>query len=505
MKKFVVLSLISFLVLAFGAIVYGQEKAPVLEFKASGWTSIESHYKMNVSYPGSGDTNQNNFFGPAVATPFQPGGVAFDKKEAWWENRGRLKFDAILGKEMMGTFQFEFDSTRWGEIGKARGQLGNWDADAAALEVKQLYMTFGMPWIPVPTTIQAGIVPIGVRPRFVFANDGPGIKVAMKVDPATINLMYFKQYEGNDYAADDDDVYGVDVNAKIQNLTAGVYALYFKLNNYPVPAAVSSTVDTKGYMWFGGVYVDGKVGPANLTFDFALDNGKLEDHRNLAAAALAKDVKYMGWAARADLSMPWEKFVFGLVGVYGSGADAKKTSGSGVPNTIVGTGAAPYTALSSKVGAFALTPLDNNGPGDLFVINGHPDFLRGDCGLYGAASGQMSRSMYGGLWYLKLSGAIPLTDMYKVYLGVGYIGDTTTNGNTIGNARKSDGRLRDDKSVGFEFDVLNQIQLYKNLTFDVGFGYLLAGKAVDYYTGVGTTNKSPKDPWILGTRLAYSF
>jgi hypothetical protein len=365
-------------------------------------------------------------------------------------------------------------------------------------------MTFGMPWIPVPTTIQAGLVPIGVRPRFVFANDGPGIIGAIKVDPATIRLMYFKQIEGNDYAADDDDVYGVDLNAKIQNLTAGVYAVYFKLNTYPFQD-VSTTINYKGYVWFGGVYVDGKVGPANLTFDFALDNGKIIDARDLPAASQARDVKYSGWGTRADLSMPWEKFVFGLVGVYGSGADAKKTSQGGLPGQTVGTGAAPYSAVSSRVGAFALTPGDNNGPGDLFVINGHPDFLRGDSGLYSNVSTQMGRSMYGGLWYLKLYGAIPVTDMYKVSIGAAYIGDNTKNGNSIGSARKTTGYLRDDKSVGWEFDLLNTISLYKNLTFDVGFGYLAAGKAVDYWNATTSTNKSPKDPWILGTRLAYSF
>ena len=55
MKKFVVLSLISFLILAFGATVYGQEKAPALEFKASGWMDVISEYRMNVPQPGAGN------------------------------------------------------------------------------------------------------------------------------------------------------------------------------------------------------------------------------------------------------------------------------------------------------------------------------------------------------------------------------------------------------------------------------------------------------------------
>lgn len=505
MKKFVVLSLFGLLILAFGSIVYGQEKAPVLEFKASGWISIESHLQENVTYPGSGDTNQNTFFGPSASTTFQPNGGAYDKYEAYMEQRGRLKFDAIMGKEMMGTFLFEIDASRWGEIGKGRGQAGNWDTDATAVEVKQMYLTFAVPWDPVPITLQAGLVPIGVRPRVMFANDGPGITAAIKVDPAMIKLMWYKQIENEDYAGDDNDVYGVEANTKIQDFTVGGYVLNFKELSYPFPTVTTSTRDYTGNMWFMGLYADGKAGPVDLTLDFALDNGKIEDHRDRLAANLAKDAKYSGWLTRIVASYPWEKFVFGLVGVYGSGADAKKTSASGMPGVTVGTGAAPYTDVSSKVGVFANTPGNNNGPGDLFVINGHPDFLRGDSGLQGAASGAMNRSYYGGLWYVKLYGSVPVTDIWKVTLGAAYVGDTTKNGNTIGNARKTDGFLRDDKAIGWELDLLNQIQLYKNLTWDIGLGYLAAGKGVDYYNTTTASNDSPKNPFILGTRLAYSF
>jgi hypothetical protein len=218
-----------------------------------------------------------------------------------------------------------------------------------------------------------------------------------------------------------------------------------------------------------------------------------------------KDVKYSGWAARADLSFPWEKFVFGLVGVYGTGADAEKVGLNGRPGDTVGYGTGPYTAASSKAAGYVTTPGDNNGPGDLFVLNGHPDFLRGDTGFNQAGATQVARSYFGGVWYVKLYGAIPITDMYKVSLAGAYIGDTTKNGNSLGNARKSDGFLRDDKSIGFEFDLLNTIALYKNLTFDFGGGYLAAGKAVDYFDSSTGSNKSPKNPWIIGTRLAYSF
>jgi hypothetical protein len=416
-----------------------------------------------------------------------------------------------MGKEMMGTFNFEIDSIRWGEpsrSGAQRNFAGSWGADRAAVEVKNMFITFGMPWIPVPTTIQAGIHPIAVRPRFLLYTDGPGITAAMKIDPASIKLMWFKPVENEEWAADDFDIYGADINAKIQTLTIGGYGLYYKMNTYPLigtDVRGTPTVDTRGQMWWIGVYLDGKMGPVNLSWDFGLDTGKLEDHRDRPAATLAKDVKYSGWATRLEATFPWEKFTFGGVGVYGSGADVKKTGLNGTPGQTVGTGAAPYTTTASKVGAFAYPPGSEGGPGDLYVINSSPDFLRGSQGMLSIPSTAMSRNLYGGLWYLKLFGSFWLTDADKFTVGVAYVGDTTKNGNTLGSARKTDGFLRDDKSIGWEFDLLNTLALYKNLSWEVGLGYVVAGKGLDLYNTATGTNVSPKDPWALGTRLVYSF
>src|SRR4030042_404000 len=212
MKKFVVLSLISFLILAFGATGYGQEKAPALEFKASGWMDVISEYRMNGPQPGGGTsahggTSTNNVvYGapPAFRQPTANGAsdLAFDKTEAYMEGRGRLKFDALMGKEMSGTFQFEFDSTRWGERVPAgstaqRNYSGFWGvAGRSSLELQHMYMTFGMPWIPIQTVIQAGIQPIGIRPSIFMSTDGPAITAAMKIDPLWIKFIYAKDLEG---------------------------------------------------------------------------------------------------------------------------------------------------------------------------------------------------------------------------------------------------------------------------------------------------------------------
>jgi hypothetical protein len=168
MKKFVVLISVGLLMLAFGT-VYAQEKAPVLDFKASGFIDVISEWTMNV--PQNPPSMANNFGGAlsSIAGQYVPAGPAFDKSTAYMESRGRLRFDAIMGKEMMGTFFFEMDSTRWGERvpsgNDQRNNAGYWGvADRGAVELKNMFITFGVPVIPIPTTIQAGIHPLAVRP-----------------------------------------------------------------------------------------------------------------------------------------------------------------------------------------------------------------------------------------------------------------------------------------------------------------------------------------------------
>jgi hypothetical protein len=103
------------------------------------------------------------------------------------------------------------------------------------------------------------------------------------------------------------------------------------------------------------------------------------------------------------------------------------------------------------------------------------------------------------------------TPWYKVTLQGLYIGDTTKHGNTLGDAVKGttwgNWSNRDDKTIGFELDLIQDIQIYKNLKWSIGAGILFAGDALDQCVNeaVVPRNKGPKDPWILATKLRYDF
>jgi hypothetical protein len=119
---------------------------------------------------------------------------------------------------------------------------------------------------------------------------------------------------------------------------------------------------------------------------------------------------------------------------------------------------------------------------------------------------QPSKGAFGGTWFAKLYSSAKVTPWYKVTVQGLYIGDTTRHGNTFGTALGSNGLSRNDHYIGFELDMINEIQIYKNLTFKVFGGYLWAGPALDLYTGVPAAgNFSMHNPWAFRTRLLYSF
>jgi len=521
MKKFVVLSFVALLVLAFGTMAFAQAKveAPKLDFRASGFIDAQTHWAVNVGQgnPGAG------ILGAAGTIPaaYRFGGHAYDREIAFWESRARLRFDFIMGKEASGTILFEADSTLWGDRagGNAgaiseRNSYGYWAGDRAALEIKNIFMDFSIPVIPVPTTVRVGLQTLAIRAGQFLLTDGMAIQASFKVDPAMITLIYAKAIEGAVETSDDTDVYGLHVNAKIGKVTVGGYGLYYNMNSYPLNAAQAIT-NTAGAlvfplarliagtqqaeMWWLGAYADGRVGPVDFNFDFIYDQGKAKSR----LSPLASDLKFSGWTTRAKVDYPWEKFNFGVVGMYATGADTKKTDAMGT----VGATTAYGGSTASKVGSFVVPPGSESGAafGESVVLYSNWTD-RGTSG-YGLSINYnaMSRGGQGGTWFGKLYSSYKATPWYKVTLQGLYIGDTTKNGNTFSSAVKSGGTLRDDTDIGWEVDLINEIQIWKSVKWIVAGGYLWAGDALDQRVGATFTNDSPKNPWHITTSLQYNF
>jgi hypothetical protein len=270
-------------------------------------------------------------------------------------------------------------------------------------------------------------------------------------------------------------------------------------------------------MSWWGLYCDGKVGPFQINTDFVYDTGKVKPHGgfiNMADPVRYQNVDYDGWIIRAAVDYPFEMWNFGVVGMYASGSDLKKTSANGYSGDPVAYGPASMYGYTRKVGGYVVPPNAEQGYDDesiVFYGTGANGINRANTGFNngGAGGGSVGRGVYGGTWFAKMYGNVKITPWYRITLIGMYIGDTTKNGNTIGNAVNSDGRPRNDSDIGWEIDLVNDIQIYKNLQFRVGGGVLFAGDAFDRYDqregAVPCTNVGPSNPWAVVTKLFYVF
>jgi hypothetical protein len=418
-----------------------------------------------------------------------------------------------MSKSLSGTIFFEFDAEPWGGPpgGSAakisdRGTFGYWGGDRAALEIKNIYIDWAVPVIPVPVSMRIGLQNIAIRPNLMLVTDGMGISTSVNLDPVMLQLIYAKAAENNYWAADDVDIYGLHARAKVATFTIGGYGLYYNMNSFPLwnPAPTAGT--QRSDMWWFGIYADGKAGPVDINFDFILDTGNVK--RPGFPLATHPKVKYNGWETRLKVDFPWEQFNFGFVGMYASGADRYKTSSTGLAGTVNDLG-----TPSTKVGSFVVPPGSeaSGNFGEGIVVYG--SWINRNNTGYGSNTNYnaMTRGPAGGTWFAKLYAGLKPVPWYKATFQVFYVADTTKHGNTFGNAYKYPGTAltnrRDDKEIGWEFDLINEIQIYKNLKYSVGLGYLFAGNGLDwgYRSGGISYNSSPKNPWNVLTNLTYSF
>jgi hypothetical protein len=546
MKKFLVLSLFGLMIIAISGMAHAQK----LDFKVSGYISTTSYLTRNTpnAVPfGGGD----NFGGTTdgILTPFpqpfrppSPGvstaqAGAWNRTNSYLQSRAFFNFDMVMSKELSGRLSLEIDALQWGGFGGATGvgaaggrisdrnNMGFWTGDRAAVEVKNAYVTAGLPYIgiPAPMTVNVGLIPFGVRPWVFAYTDATGITGAIKLDPVTIAPMWAKAVEGKNFTADDVNAYGLHVNAKVGTFTVGGYGVNYNMNTYPLSRATTTVgigPTQNSFMadfWWWGAYADGKLGPFDVQWDFVYDRGEVETRTTNSAAAVGdRDVEYRGWITRGKINYPWERFNFGASGAYTRGADLKKTSNSGLPGTEV-SGFGPGSGVTtSKVTSYVAPPgAENPGGNDDLIVYGH--FITAEASPLSYSPGpgiypnQVHRGPYGGTWFAKLFAGFKATPWYKINLEGLYIGDTSKNGNTFGDAVKRGTTIRrDDKRIGWELNLINEINIYKNLKWDIGLGYLWAGPALDQAVrsaagAIQGFNKSPDNPWVLITKLRYTF
>lgn len=506
MKRLAFLSFLGLLILVPSASGYAE--VPPVDIKISGFIDMVSLLFQNIA-PGTPGQAIYSRTTPPLWPSSYPSSLsgAWNHTAAWMESRARLKLDASMGKAVSGTIFLEMDSFRWGD-GLANplapnNNMGYWTADRAVVKVKNAYFDVALPYvgIPLPMMLRFGVQPLYLRPYIFTYTDGAGIAGAIKLDPVTISPLWFKPLEGKDASADDVDVYGLNVFVNAGGMTFGGFGAYYNMNTYPLnqntPIYGDGPPFRSDMVWLG-LYAEGKAGPVDLNFDIVYDHGEVKK----AFSTQVPDVQYRGWASRLTVNHPWDRFNVGATFMYASGADQKKTSQSGLPGSIT-----PYGSITSNVGSYVIPPGSEQYAGGESLIVYGSWIARSEIGFFvfpNTASYNLTRGSWGGTWFAKLFAGYKLTSWYKASIEAFYIGDTTKNGNTLGNPTEATGQPRDDKTIGWEFDWINNFLIYQNLKFDVGLGYLFAGSALEQAGRFGE-NTSFKNPWIIATHLTYEF
>ncbi len=490
MKKILTIAAVVVFVFTLAAATYA------VDFKASGLIRIRSALYMNTD--GSPRATADNF----------------DDTEAWIDQRFRLKMDLVASEDLYGVIYFEGDSSRWGEAGGARNTAGAWGAsgsDRNAVELKQFYIDFNVPGLSdsVPTNVRIGTQWLAIRSHVFLGADGATMRIFMTPGPVRLYLNWSKPWEGSDHQYDDTDLYSTRVVLALPDfpIQPGMFFAYMNSNDYNYfPNAVTgtgmgggaglgvggSTLATgDGEFWWLGFNVDGKIGPAKLKTDFVYFNGEAEPSSAFKAAFGVGDADYSAWIAYADVSVPISQFTVGGTFMYATGDDLTDTA-----------------KVSPDFGAYRVPPGSEANPslGTVFWAGKVHDGIDIANGAGRASGFAVQQRWWGGFWTIKGYGSFKPLDWLKVTGYAMYIGDTTEDGNTIGNAvdaTEASG-LEDESDIGIEIGAIVDLSIYKNLTYSMAAGWLLAGDALDTVNALGL-NDDPDDPWAIVSQLIYKF
>jgi hypothetical protein len=427
--------------LVLGLVAAWAVPAMAIDWSARGNITVIGHVQRNVAT-----------FGGTGTFP--------DEMGSYVAMRGDLSITARASEDLYGVLTFRADSMRWGE---AAGGIGVWGSDVVAVEVDECFVDFRMP-PKLPVWFRVGVQPFIVRPNVFFLSWGPGVTARIMIDPIKLMIrpMFAKLSDGSAWeAVTGTELYGVDASLPIGPVTPGAYFFYENLR------VVGPNPDDTD-LWWIGAYVNGKVGPVKGALDFIYNGGGI-DNRTLA------DVDVSSWLLRGELSFVWNKLEVGAGGMYVAGEDTD-TNDSEMFRYPAGLARFANTDTQVFTGGWMDT-----GPWL------HPYLIQ-----------LPPTTFWPGFWDVRGFVYFQALDWLKVGAQVAYIGDTQSGTAAGMDALGSD--ADDDDSIGWELAFGTNVNIYKNLTLNTTFGYLMAGKALSQAGGV-----KPDDPWMLVSRLKYTF
>lgn len=446
--------------------------------------------------------------------------VLNDQVGSYVASRARLIFTLRASEDLYGVFGFKMDYHQWGAqptwgsgglAGAGQGP-GSYYAQVGGqvrgIEIQNVFIDFRVP-PKLPIWLRVGMQPIFERGWVFACFDAPGITMRVNIDPIKLAITgyYLKVLDDSSNATAVNgmwssiyggELYGVDAAIPVSmgpvHIRPGMFFFYQDLRTNglawatPIGPPVTlgylfnpADTDAMKFFWLG-FFIDGKVGPINTQLDFIYNGGTID-------RITFPDQHINSFLFRGQFSYVFKKLEFGVGGMYVRGEDSDGYSMQSffLPGGFYGSECYPVL-------------------GDFLVWT---DGWMGTSAFPGPGIGDVPKMYMPGFWDVRGFAYYNVFDWMKIGVNIGYIGDTVSGAGLYGQPQDAVGTDgNDDSSIGWEFDVGLGLQIYKNLSLNSGFGYLVAHKALSLGVGEpaprGPAGR-PNDPWVIKSLLMYTF
>jgi hypothetical protein len=475
--------------------------AMAVDLTASGWIGMRGYVFKNAANAAPLFVEYVTTPAPAMMPPAWGVRAGMnDQQGAYINSRAQLGFTVRASEDLYGFFNLRMDGRLFGGD---RG-TGFWAAmggSQIAVQVQDLYIDFRIP-PKLPLWARVGLQPVAIRPWIFMYCDSPGVSLRTMIDPIKLSATayYVKMADPSTLSAvEGAEFYAIDTKMPLSfgsvNIAPGVFFAYEDirataldpLGGFAQDPMWMLTWPEDTTLWWLGVNFDGGVGPVKYQFDFIYNGGEITDW-----LAPVWDLDVSSWLVSGQVSFVFKKFEVGVAGKYITGEDHSGVP-AGTSTTFYLPGERNWTPTGYASEALAVS-------GD-FIVFDNGWFTNGP-GWPGMGLIDGPSCYWPGIWNARMFVYYQATDWLRLGAQFGYIGDTVSGFNTVtgygGDAIGND--ADDDDSIGWEFDFGVNLQLYKNLALETGFGYLIAHKALSQAGGY-----APEDPWALQSRLMYFF
>jgi len=429
-----------------------------VEFKYGGLYRMRFQNNNNLA-DGNNDLNDNNTF---------------------FDQRIRMYFEFVGSENLKLVTKWEADFI-WGNQGSGRHQGGRIGADAVNLEMKNAYIDFNIPGIPVEAKMGAH-APGAIETGWVFDDDASGMSFYTNFDPVKVRLGYIAGFveDPASYDARIDDFWAEvgyssgPFSGKINGFwqhgrdSQWVFAKGTPIEILTPTGLVDRFTDVQNNDMFDlGLNLGYKADMFDLTINFVKNFGSFDYGTNNSG-------DYTGYMFEAWGNVYVQNFAFTLGGFYTSGDDATGNSDDMEYFTYPG-GASHYWSEIMGLGT-----LDANVAGNP-MANWHE-------GGYGAADTPSN------LWTISVGAAWQALEKTKLTLNYWYIGAS----NEVIASINADGTVETDTSIGSEIDFYLDQDIVDGLKLRLVGAYLFAS---DGYSVAANDD----DAYELGARLQWSF